>query len=173
MSQPASSKTALDDQADALWRTAHADLPKLSDEEIRERNRKVIDQFQNLINQELFTDAKKLFSHDFVFHDGGTTQASTTALVDYYEVLTATMPDLVLDFQSVIAQFDRVAVRMVLTGTHLANYRGIAPPSGKPIAFTAVCIFRFNTDGRIAEVWQDADGLALLMQLGVIKMPGS
>lgn len=173
MSQTGSTRAAQDDLADTLWRTTHADMPTLSDEETRERNRSKIVQLQSLLNQELFEDAKKLFSHDFVFHDGGQTQAGTGALVDLYEALTSTMPDLALDFQSVIAQFDRVAVRMVNQGTHLGNYRGIAPGSGKPVSFTAVCIFRFNSDGRIAEAWQDADTLALLMQLGVIKLPGS
>ena len=173
MSQPTASNTARDDQADAMWRTAHADLPKLSDEEIRERNRNTINQLQNLINQELFEDAKKLFSHDFVFHDGGMSFPGTGAMADYYETLTVAMADLVLDFQSVITQFDRVAVRMVNHGTHLGNYRGIAPPSGAPVTYTAVCIFRFNSDGKIAQAWQDCDTLALLMQFGVIKMPGS
>lgn len=172
MSQTGSSRSSQDELADTLWRTAHADMPPLSEEETRDRNRSKIAQLQNYLNQELFEDAKKLFSHDFVFHDGQQTQEGTGVFVDLYEALTETMPDLVLDFQSVIAQFDRVAVRMVNHGTHLGNYRGIAPPSANPVSFTAVCIFRFNSDGRIAEAWQDADNLALLMQLGVIKMPG-
>lgn len=173
MSQPTASNSARDEQADQMWRTAHADMPKLSDEEIRERNRSTILQLQNLINQELFEDSKKLFSHDFVFHDGGNSFPGTGAMADYYEALTAAMADLVLDFQAVVAQYDRVAVRMVNRGTHLGNYRGMAPPTGAPVTYTAVCIFVFNADGRIKEAWQDCDTLALLMQFGVIKMPGS
>lgn len=149
---------------------AHADMPQLSDEEIRQRNKSVIGKLQNLINQEFFEEAKDLFSQDFVFHDGGMTFPGNGAMSDYYRTLTEAMADLVLDFQSVIAQYDRVAVRMVNRGTHLGNYRGIAPPSGAPVKYTAVCIFCFNSDGKIMEAWQDCDTLSLLMQFGVIKM---
>jgi predicted ester cyclase len=41
------------------------------------------------------------------------------------------------------------------------------PPTGKELAMTGITILQL-ADGKIAEVWTEADGLGVIEQLGVI-----
>jgi len=64
-----------------------------------------------------------------------------------------------------IAEGDRVVVRWTLNATHTGDYLG-RKATGKNIAVTGTNTFRV-ADGKIAEVWVNADDLGELKQLGV------
>jgi steroid delta-isomerase-like uncharacterized protein len=80
-------------------------------------------------------------------------------------------PDLQIDVQDFIAEGDKVVQRYTASGTHQGELQGF-PPSGKPVAFSGVGIFRLD-NGRIVEVWNFADSLGLMQQLGAIPSPDS
>ena len=67
-----------------------------------------------------------------------------------------------------IVDHDKIASRQTVTGTHLGDYRGLAP-TGKPVVYEEMFIIRF-ADGQIAEVWGVVDTLAQLQQLGAIHL---
>ena len=58
-----------------------------------------------------------------------------------------------MNIEDLIAEGDKVCVRMTLTGTHTGEYLGVAP-TGKKIRIRNICIYRI-VDGKIAEGWTD------------------
>jgi len=54
-------------------------------------------------------------------------------------------------------------------GTHLGEYRGIAP-TGRQVAYTGIAVDRI-VGGKVVEGWHQADDLGLLRQLGVTVVP--
>jgi steroid delta-isomerase-like uncharacterized protein len=81
----------------------------------------------------------------------------------------AAFPDLSHEFQDLFAVDDRVVLRALDSGTHRGEFMGIAP-TGRAVKFSVIAVFRFE-GGRIAEVWEEADMLGLLGQLGVKVSP--
>jgi steroid delta-isomerase-like uncharacterized protein len=78
--------------------------------------------------------------------------------------------DVHYDINDVIAEADKVAVRMTQSGTHTGSVRGI-PPTGKRFSVDYVHWFRLE-DGKVAEMWAVRDDLSRLEQLGLITAPG-
>ena len=75
-------------------------------------------------------------------------------------------PDWHEDVEDVIAEGDKVWVRLTYTGTHSGVFRGVAA-TGKQISITGLMIYRI-ADGKLVEGWDLSDYLALLMQIGAI-----
>ena len=68
---------------------------------------------------------------------------------------------------------DGIAVkRWTVTGVHTGPLAGIAP-TGKPVSFSGVSMYRFDASGRIAESWYVYDLFGLLSQVGAIPAPAS
>ena len=57
------------------------------------------------------------------------------------------------EIEDLLAERDRIAVRLTGSGTHLGPFRGI-PATGLRIATQELAIYRIE-DGRIAECWGD------------------
>lgn len=76
------------------------------------------------------------------------------------------MPDFHTHIEDLIAEGDKVAARITMTGTHSGDFWGI-PATGKRVKFTGVYIVRID-GGRIVEHWGEEDSMGLLQQLGVM-----
>jgi len=63
----------------------------------------------------------------------------------------------------VIAEADRVAVRLTSSATHTGTFMG-QPPTGRRYSIQEIHVFRIR-DGRVSEHWHEFDKLALLEQL--------
>ena len=74
-------------------------------------------------------------------------------------------PDLVEAPDDLVAEGDRVGLRLTLRGTHLGPFRGVEA-TGKRVEVMGMAIVRIE-DGRIAEGWFFFDREALWEQLGV------
>ena len=61
---------------------------------------------------------------------------------------------------------DMVAARFTARGVHNGAFMGL-PPTGKPITMTGIEIFRLE-NGKIAELWGEANLLGLMQQLGIL-----
>ncbi len=81
-------------------------------------------------------------------------------------MIRSSFPDLHAEILDLMAEGDRVAVFLELSGTNEGNYRR-GGATGKAASFRAFFIWRV-ADGRLAENWGAADRFALLQQLGVI-----
>jgi predicted ester cyclase len=92
------------------------------------------------------------------------TPESATAVVKRWRTA---FPDFHFRIEDVIAQGDRVVMRIPFSGTHLGPFMG-AEPTGKKIDVSETLIFRIE-NGLIAEMWEDYDEYGLRTQLGLIK----
>ena len=69
-----------------------------------------------------------------------------------------------------IAEGDKVLVRLTTRATHQGELLGI-PPTGKAVTITVMGLFHV-ADGKIGEQWVARDDLGMMQQLGVIPAPG-
>jgi steroid delta-isomerase-like uncharacterized protein len=92
------------------------------------------------------------------------------SLGDFFAGMWAAVPDACVSLDDVVAQDDRAAVRLTLSGTHEGELMGV-PASHQPLTFAVISILRFDEDGRIAERWNVADFLTMLQQMGAIPAP--
>lgn len=81
----------------------------------------------------------------------------------------AAFPDASFTVEDIIAEGDKVAVRLTMRGTHQGEMQGI-PATGRQVVVTGMSIERV-VDGRIVEGWTENDALGLLGQLGVLPPP--
>ena len=75
-------------------------------------------------------------------------------------------PDAKATVEQMIAEGDRVAVRVTWIGTHTGKWMDIAP-TGNKINITNTAIFRV-ADGKLAEIWATTDNLRFMQQLGIL-----
>ncbi len=78
-------------------------------------------------------------------------------------------PDYTHDIEEMIAEGDRVAVRVVLRGTQLGEYSGIAP-TGRQVSYAGTYMVTV-IDGVLTEVWSLDDEINLRSQLGMELVP--
>ncbi len=69
----------------------------------------------------------------------------------------------------VVAEDDRVVVRWINSGIHVAPFLGI-PATGRSFRMAGIDIHR-DADGRLAEHWHVVDQFAMLQQLGLLPAP--
>ena len=75
-------------------------------------------------------------------------------------------PDLRRNIVDMVAEGDKVAVSINVTGTYKGEFKGI-PATGKQVSFTAIDILTI-IDGKITEEWATADMMGLMQQIGAI-----
>jgi steroid delta-isomerase-like uncharacterized protein len=86
-----------------------------------------------------------------------------TACRDAFEHLNVTVEDL-------MAEDDKVAARFTARGIHKGSFNGLQP-TGKSITMTGIEIFRIE-NGKIAELWGEANLFGLMQQLGITTSSG-
>ena len=79
-------------------------------------------------------------------------------------ILFAAFPDWQTTIEDLIAEGDKVVVRMTQRGTHQGPYFGLAA-TDKQVAVAGIAIFRLR-DGQIVEEWLVTDQLSAMQQLG-------
>ena len=84
------------------------------------------------------------------------------------EALLPGIPDLRLPIEDVVAEGDRVLVRLRVQGTHGGDLMGV-PATGRPIDIAVLDLFKIQ-DARLVEHWALLDNLGLLRQIGVTSL---
>lgn len=79
--------------------------------------------------------------------------------------------DMRLELFETIAEGDLVAYRAELSGVHTGELLGIRP-TGRPFRVQQMHFLRMR-DGNACEHWATRDDLGMMIQLGVINLPGS
>ena len=83
---------------------------------------------------------------------------------DLIRTFYAAFPDYTHTPEEILSVGDKVVLRTSNHATHRGDFQGIAP-TGRHISFGQIAIYRM-VDGRIAEIWEEADLLGLMQQLG-------
>lgn len=142
---------------------------------IREERKVAIQRMYDETNKGNIEVLREMLADDFVSYGGAGFQDlhGAQAFIDLWKTFTAAFPDLRFDVQQIVMDDDMAAVRGIQSGTHLGNFLGMVPATGVKVKWTGTAIFRYNSEGKIAERWQDLDNLSLFQQLGVIPPFGS
>ena len=77
-------------------------------------------------------------------------------------------PDWHESIEDIIAEGDKVWVRLSYTGTHKGEFMGLSP-TGKKIRAEAVDIYRI-VNGKLAEYWNVTDNVNIFKQVGAIEI---
>ena len=94
----------------------------------------------------------EFFAADFFDHNGYPDQVlGSRGVIEGYRVWRAAFPDSKANIEDIIAEKDKVVVRVMGTGTHEGEFFGI-PATGKTIAVQSVSIYRV-ANGAIKERW--------------------
>ena len=81
----------------------------------------------------------------------------------------ATFPDYHEELEELIADGDKVAVRLTISGTQMGPW-GMIPPTGKKVCFEEILILRI-VDGKVVEQRGIPDNVNALRQLGILPTP--
>ena len=110
----------------------------------------------------------ELLADDFVSHTWRSTGDGRGDLKRAMERLSTVLADSRFTVEDLIAEGDRVAVRVTAQATQVGEFMGLAP-SGRSYSIGEIHIFRIR-DGQVVEHWHQYDQLGMLRQLGA--MPG-
>ena len=136
-----------------------------------EENKALADRFHmDVFQEEKLDAADEILSSDFLWHGGfspGEDQRGPEGTKQVANEVIGAFPDRRITHEEIIAEGDKVLIRWVLRGTHQGELMGISP-TGRSVTVTGFDLFRIE-GGKITEMWQEADQLGLMQQLGVVE----
>ncbi len=134
-----------------------------------EDNKALVRRFIDEIFVEGRLDAvDELLADDFVGHTWRSTGDGKGDLKRAIERVGQGLADARFVVEDMIAEGDRVAVRVTASATQVGEFMGL-PASGRTYTIGEIHIFRIR-DGRVTEHWHQFDQMGLMRQLGA--MPG-
>ena len=133
-----------------------------------ERNRAVVRRLFEVWNTGSLDAIEELYAADYVADNRpyAPLRYGHDAIRGMVRHAHETFPDYHEELEELIAEGEKVMVRLTITGTQLGP-RGPLPPTGKPVRFEEIVILRFR-DGKVVEQHGLPDNLAALRQLGVV-----
>lgn len=139
----------------------------------QQRNKAIVHRFlEEVLNQRNVGAAGAVCAPELVWHGGPMGEAhDLPGFQNKLRSIFRSFPDLSVEVHDVIAESDRVAVRLTMRGTQLGDFQGI-PPTGRKIASSAMNTYRI-AENRIVEEWWQHDLLGLMKQLDSAPQPTS
>lgn len=138
--------------------------------EVEEQNINLIRDMVKHVDEEGMTELDKYYSSDCVAHfPGGRDVHGLEAITLGASLMKAAFPDMSHGIEDIIAYGDLVAVRFSVKMTHTGEFQGI-PPTGKQLSGSMMEFNRIS-EGKIVEVWQEADSTGLMLALGMELKP--
>ena len=105
----------------------------------------------------------ELAAADFTPHTWGPTPPGRAALRQAMQRAGSGISDPVFTIEDVIAEGDKVAVRLTSSATHSGTFMG-KPATGNRYTIHEIHIFRIR-DGQVTDHWHEFDKLSLMQQL--------
>jgi len=133
-----------------------------------EKNKEVVKQYYERGSKGDTSVIDEFTTKDFVLHTmGAGRNMDREALKQFVSNRRISFPDLSETIEDMIAEGDKVSVRVTVRGTQTEQYHTIAP-TGESTTTTRFTIYRLE-GGKIAESWTLHDRFGMYQQLGVIK----
>ena len=134
----------------------------------QEQNKQLVSQFfETLDRQDTEMMDQLVSSTNYSLHFSGMPPMDWNEnKKEFLAPFTKAFPDLRRNIVDMVAEGDKVAVSINVTGTYKGEFQGI-PPTGKQVSFTAMDILTI-IDGKITEEWATADIMGLMQQIGAI-----
>lgn len=147
-------------------------MPEQNSKSELERNKAISHRFNEEVkNKHNLSAIDELLSPDFVNYSDIPGFASTReGIKDFFAYFTHAFPDLTCTINDTIAEGNKVVDYFTFEGTHQGEFMGL-PASGKRIKYNGMHIFSIE-QGQITGHWNVLDLLTMMMQLGVVPMPG-
>ena len=143
----------------------------MSTEDNKALVRRLIEVVWNQGNLAVFDE---LYAPNFIFHDPGLPHVRTREDDKRWIAgILKSFPDFHITIEDLIAEGDRVVVRMTGRGTNIGDILAPSPhpATGKQVTITGIAIARISND-QFVEFWHQVDWLGLFQQLGLIPVPG-
>jgi steroid delta-isomerase-like uncharacterized protein len=132
-----------------------------------ERNKAVVRRFiDEIFLQGLPEAVDELVAEDFVPHTWGRMANGREGLKQAIERVSSGLADVTMTVEDMIAEEDRVAVRLTSNARQVGEFMGL-PPSGREYTIGEIHIFRIR-GGQVVEHWHEADFLGMMRQLGAL-----
>jgi len=129
-----------------------------------EENKAIVRRFIEAYNNRNLDVFDDLLAPDYFDH---TSKVGPEGLKQLMNMAFKAFPDFHETIEDIIAEGNKVWVRITFTGTHTGEWMGIAP-TGKKITTEMVDIFRI-VNGKLVEYRDVNNNLDFLKQLGIIE----
>ena len=130
-------------------------------------NKAVVQQVYEAINANTLDSLDALIAVDLTDHSPAPGVApglaGTKQTLSMYH---AVFSDLRVTAEDIIADGDKVVVRLAVNGTNTGEFMGL-PPTGKQVTMNGIEMFRL-ADSKIVERWAEFDMMSLMQQLGAM-----
>jgi len=137
-----------------------------------EENKSIVRQFfEEGPSKGNLSAADELLSPDFIIYGSLPASPGVEGINEIITTCRAAFEHLNVTIEDMIAENDKVVSRFTARGVHKGDFMGL-PATGKPITMTGIEIFRIK-DGKITEIWAEANLFGLMQQLGIIPAPGN
>jgi steroid delta-isomerase-like uncharacterized protein len=130
-----------------------------TEEENKATFRRYLEEVWNQGNLELVDE---IFDR-YVSHqpDGSTLERGPEDVKRFVGEFLTAFPDYHISIEEQIAEGDKVVNRVTIRGTHLREFRGMAP-TGEEMEIPGMAVFRFSDEGKVVESWDSYDQLSLM-----------
>ena len=114
----------------------------------------------------------QLWAEDLAWHGGSLGDLYGLAALKAHMVASASgaFTGMHLTVNEIVAAGNKVVVRFTNSGTQTGPFMG-TPPTGKHAEWLGIGIYTV-TGGKISEGWFGEDILGMLLQLGIVNLPG-
>ncbi len=130
-----------------------------------EENKLVVRRFVEAYNERRLDSIADFVSPDYIDH---TNKVGREGLRRLFDVGLTAFPDWHETIEDIVAEGDKVWVRLSYTGTHKGEFMGLAA-TGKKITSKAVDIYRV-VDGKLEEYWNVTDNVNIFERIGAIEI---
>jgi len=130
-----------------------------------EENKTIVRRWIEAYNKRNLDLFDEFIAPDYVDH---TNKVGREGLKQLFDMGLKGFPDWHETIEDIIAEGDKVWVRLAYTGTHTGEFMGL-PPTGKKITSKAVDIYRI-VNGKLAEYWNVTDNINIFKQIGAIEI---
>jgi steroid delta-isomerase-like uncharacterized protein len=133
-----------------------------------QKNKQVVRQFFEAFDRHDTERMDQLVSStNYSFHFLGMPPMDWNGHKQFIVTVTNAFPDVHHDIVDMVAEGeDKVAIRVINTGTHKGEFQGI-PPTDKKVSFGGMQ-FLAIINGKITEIWGSEDMMGLMQQIGAI-----
>ena len=152
-------------------KAAMAELEKFKTQAaVEQQNKEIVRNFFAAIDKNDFGKLKELSSDDFSLKAPGLAEPwGFDGIIQAIKAHYASFPDWKHAIEDMVAEGDKVAVKLVQNGTHKAPYEGILPTE-KNVTMPAQCLL-VVLNGKVKEFWVVEDYLGFYQQLGMELKP--
>ena len=132
-----------------------------TEEQNKARFRRYLEEAWNQSNLEVIDEIfDRYISHQ---PDGSVLERGPEDVKRFVGEFRSAFPDLRLIIEEQLAEGDKVVSRGTIRGTHLREFRGMAP-TGEEMEIPGMAVFRFSEEGKVVESWDSYDQLSLMRQ---------